>query len=79
MIYLKDNPKGIDLPIQIMQQYLYDKLVASLNCEVEAYGRAYKDRDENDSIKPRVYLVSLYYKVDFRYSISKVLLFTTLT
>lgn len=54
MIYLKDNPVGIDIQIQRIQQRLYDKLSSSLNCEIHAYGRAYKTNNKG-SIKPEVY------------------------
>lgn len=62
MIYQKTNPVGIDLPIQRAQIYLHDKLVSSFDCEINAYGRAYSDKDNNDSIKPRVYIGNGEYK-----------------
>jgi len=55
MIYLKNNTVGIDTQIQWVQQHLYDKLVASLNCEVHAYGRVYVDTNKN-STKPLAYI-----------------------
>lgn len=54
MIYLKDSTVGIDIQIQRIQQRLYDKLSSSLNCEIHAYGRAYKTNNDG-SIKPEVY------------------------
>lgn len=42
MIYLKKNPVGIDVEIQKVQQYLYDKL----NWDIEAYGRAEINNNE---------------------------------
>ncbi|NQV77088.1 MAG: hypothetical protein HQ490_01885 [Lutibacter sp.] len=61
MIYLKSNPKGIDIQIQRIQQYLYDKLSSEYSCEIYAYSRAYKD-NENGSIKPLAYVSSGSYK-----------------
>ena len=55
MIYLKTNPVGVDFQIQRAQQYLYDKLCDSLDCDIEAYGRAYVDIDNDGSVKPIVY------------------------
>jgi len=61
MIHLKINPVGIDIQIQRMQQYLYDKLLASWNCDITAYGRAYLD-DKEGSIIPKAYLKKGEYK-----------------
>jgi hypothetical protein len=61
MIYLKNNPKGIDKQIQRIQQYLHDKLISEFNCEVSAYGRVYKD-SVNGSIKPKAYIGSKDYR-----------------
>ncbi len=61
MIYLKENPVGIDIQIQRMQQHLYDKLVASWNCDVVSYGRVYLD-DKDGSIIPKAYLQKGEYK-----------------
>lgn len=58
---LKTNPKGIDFPIQRTQIYLFDKLTASLGVEIDGYGRAYVD-EEQDSIMPRAYLGDGEYK-----------------
>lgn len=54
MIYLKSNPVGIDVQIQNMQEYLYEKLNISMNCDIYAYGRAYIE--DRESVKPIVYL-----------------------
>lgn len=56
MLYTKESPVGIDIQIQRMQTYLYNKLIVDFDCEIHAYGRAYKDTDEKDSTKPRFYL-----------------------
>lgn len=61
MIYLKNNPVGIDKQIQRMQQYLYDKIIENWSCEVKAYGRAYVDTDK-ESVKPKAYLNNGEYK-----------------
>lgn len=61
MIHLKINPVGIDTPIQRMQQSLYDKLLASWNCDIHAYGRVYLD-DKEGSIIPKAYLKSGEYR-----------------
>lgn len=54
MIYLKTNPVGIDKHIQFAQKYLYDKLSENYSCEIEAYGRVFKN-DYDGSIKPIYY------------------------
>jgi len=54
MIYLKTSPVGLDVQIQKLQQHLYDKLGALWSCDIDAYGRVYKDNDK-DSTKPRYY------------------------
>lgn len=61
MIYLKESPKGIDIQIQRMQEYLYEKLLTSLNCEVVAYGRVYKEQ-VLEEIEPLAYLKNGEYK-----------------
>jgi len=61
VIYLKTSPKGIDIRIQSMQQYLYDKLVSIYSCEINAYGRVYKEKNDN-SIKPLYYVGNGNYK-----------------
>lgn len=55
MIYTKTNPVGIDVPIQRMQQYLYDNIVSDYDCDVNAYGRVLVDNDKG-SIKPIAFL-----------------------
>ena len=64
MISLKDTPKGIDIPIQKLQQYLYDKLTTiwSLsNNDFKCYGRAYKN-DLEKGFVPEVYVGNNEYK-----------------
>ena len=55
MIYLKENPVGVDLPIQRLQEVLYTKINDAFNCDVTAYGRAYINNDKG-SVKPLAYL-----------------------
>jgi len=55
MLYTKLNPVGIDLQIQRAQIYLHDKLETAFNCDITAYGRAYKDNNKG-SIKPLAYI-----------------------
>jgi len=62
MIYLKTNPVGIDIQIQRMQEHLYDKLNTSWGCDINAYGRAYIDEDNDTSIKPIVFKGGVDYK-----------------
>jgi len=57
MIYLKENPVGVDLPIQRLQESLYTKLNDAFNCDITAYGRAYVNNDKG-SIKPLAYLTN---------------------
>ncbi len=61
---LKPSPVGIDIPIQHMQTYLYDKLSVrwglttdTLNC----YGRAYRNATQ-DGYTPEVYIGNNEYK-----------------
>ena len=61
MLHLKTDPVGIDNKIQSIQTSLYNKLVASWNCEIEGYGRAYID-DDNGSIKPLVFKGNIDYE-----------------
>lgn len=61
MIYLKDNPKGVDIQIQLIQRYLYSRLVNLYNCEVHGYGRVYKNGLKN-AIKPLAYIGNGKYK-----------------
>ena len=48
-IYLKKNPVGIDLSIQLIQKYLYEKLGFD---SIEAFGRCYKISDNDNNTIP---------------------------
>ena len=61
MLYIKTNPIGIDLQIQRAQIYLHDKLEIAFNCDITAYGRAYKDNNKG-SVKPLAYIGNGEYK-----------------
>ncbi len=49
MIYLKENPIGVDVPIQRIQERLYN----DLGYEINAYGRAYLNK-RGDNTVPEV-------------------------
>lgn len=49
MIYLKENPVGVDVPIQRIQEKLYD----DLGYDINAYGRAYLNK-RGDNTVPEV-------------------------
>lgn len=58
MIFLKDTVKGIDIPIQRIQKYLFQELKtmwgvsdADWNC----YGRVYRNKDETGKYYPEPY------------------------
>lgn len=58
MILLKNNPKGIDIPIQRVQKLIYSRLKAiwgitdnDWNC----YGRCYRNKDEQGKYLPEAY------------------------
>lgn len=55
------NPIGIDKEIQTIQTYLHDELDSALWVSLEAYGRAYKNREENEFI-PETYIGNGEYK-----------------
>ncbi len=61
MIYLKQNPKGIDIQIQRIQEYIYNKINEDYNCEVFAYGRVYENKI-NGVKKPLAYVGSGEYR-----------------
>jgi len=61
LIYLKDNTSGVDTQIQLIQKYLYNKLVSMYNCEIHGYGRVYKDGNKSVS-KPIAYIGNGRYK-----------------
>lgn len=49
MIYLKENPIGIDAVLQQVQQGLYDNLQAIWGTELEVYGRSYLNEKNGKS------------------------------
>ena len=55
MNYLKNDPKGIDIPIQLAQKRLYDKLIFEYSCDVVGYGRVYTDIVDDSDI-PYAYI-----------------------
>lgn len=64
MISLKTTPKGVDIPIQKLQQYLYGRLNATWNLsdtDFNCYGRAYKN-DLGNGFIPEVYVGNNEYK-----------------
>jgi hypothetical protein len=77
MISTKTNPKGIDEPIQKLQQYLYGKLISAWglsNEDFKCYGRAYKN-DLGNGFIPEVYVGNNEYKEVFLDDTVKVLSF----
>jgi len=50
----KASPVGLDVQIQNLQEYLYDRLSIIWTCSIEGYGRVYSD-NVNGSIIPRWY------------------------
>jgi|AntAceMinimDraft_17_1070374.scaffolds.fasta_scaffold02404_3 hypothetical protein len=61
MIFTKENPVGIDKPIQMLQESLHTKLTDAFTCDVTAYGRAYVD-NKNGVTKPLSYIGNGEYK-----------------
>lgn len=62
MIYIKDNPRGIDKQIQKMQNLLYERLQWG---DIEIYGRVYRNPSTNQNatlIKPEAYVGDKEYK-----------------
>lgn len=55
MNVIKTGPIGIDIPIQKMQSYLYDKLTAKWNTDYMSYGRAYRNQTDT-GYTPEVYV-----------------------
>jgi hypothetical protein len=53
MLYVKENPVGIDIPIQNFQKFLYKKLCEKWG-DFECYGRAYRNQKDNGYI-PEIY------------------------
>ncbi|TAN17234.1 MAG: hypothetical protein EPN37_07210 [Chitinophagaceae bacterium] len=67
MLVLKDNPTGIDQPIQRLQSWLYPRLKTVWNIgdnEWMSYGRVYKNQDVKGYI-PEVYVGGNEYKEVF--------------
>lgn len=67
MLIVKDNPKGVDKPIQKLQSLLYSRLKTkwALNDgQWMCYGRAYKNQGEDGYI-PEVYIGGNEYKEVF--------------
>ena len=52
-LFEKQNPVGIDKPIQKLSKRLYDGLGYS---NIDAYGRAYLMKDNDDKVKPHRYI-----------------------
>jgi hypothetical protein len=49
MLFTKTSPVGVDIPIQKLQTYLHDKLLAKWglqNADYHAYGRCYRNQKE---------------------------------
>lgn len=58
MVALKDNPIGIDRPIQQLQQYLHDYLLGAWDLtedKVAVYGRAYRNQTKDGGYVPEVF------------------------
>jgi hypothetical protein len=58
MIYKKVNPVGIDVPIQKLQQTLFDKLLDMWSLDVDdykSYGRCYRNSKE-DGYVPEMFV-----------------------
>lgn len=60
MLIAKNNPKGIDIPIQDLQRLLYNRVCAKWNFDPagnkwQCYGRAYRNQTE-DGYVPEVYI-----------------------
>ena len=59
MLYLKEIPRGIDVPIQRFQKYLYANITDIWNIDAEkdydCFGRAYRNQKEGGYI-PEVYI-----------------------
>lgn len=58
MLFIKDNPIGIDKPIQKLQQHLYGQLIKVWGVnekDYKCYGRAYKNQMAN-GYRPEVYV-----------------------
>jgi len=56
MLFLKENPIGIDIPIQNFQRFLHRKLCETWKTsEYESYGRAYKNQTKKGGYIPEVY------------------------
>ena len=59
MLYLKETPRGIDVPIQRFQKYLYANISDIWDIDVEkgydCFGRAYRNQKEGGYI-PEVYI-----------------------
>jgi hypothetical protein len=64
MLYLKEIPKGIDVPVQRYQKYLYGELPAIWQIDegqYDCFGRAYRNRKGNGYV-PEVYCGSNEYR-----------------
>jgi hypothetical protein len=64
MLFLKTAPVGVDIPIQKLQLYLHEKLLAKWglqNVDYEAYGRCYRNQKE-DGYVAEVYVGGNEYK-----------------
>lgn len=69
MIITKDNPQGIDVPLQKLQKLLYGKLCATWGLDqagddYRCYGRAYKNEAEEGYL-PEVYIGDSEYRDAF--------------
>lgn len=62
MIYLRENPIGIDEEINRLQKYLYDRIIEKWGLQdFEAYGRVYKNKRNSLTI-PEYYISKREYK-----------------
>ncbi|WP_346320772.1 hypothetical protein [Chitinophaga sp. YIM B06452] len=64
MLYTKNDPVGLDKPIQRLQEYLHGKLLALWGIDTsqyQAYGRCYRNQTEDGYI-PEVYIGGNEYK-----------------
>jgi hypothetical protein len=67
MLYLKENPQGIDIPIQNLQKYIYRKLLKIWNITDSKYlccGRSYRNQTDKSYI-PEIYMGNGEYKDAF--------------
>lgn len=75
MLYLKEKPTGVDIPIQNLQKRLYDKLQAVWGItgdKYNAFDRVYRNQTENGYI-PEAYMGNGQYNetfIDDRYPVT---------